>query len=160
MIPRPNSTVRESGFSLVELMVVVLIVAILIAIAIPAFLGARTRAQARAAQSSLKNALTAAKTLYTDNDSYTPVTLATLEDSETSLDFIDGGTASSSPTEVSVEVVSDSTIVVAAEARSGMCYAIRDEQASGGGTTFYAAFSSGSCSAQSAESSSSWGGGW
>jgi type IV pilus assembly protein PilA len=56
---------REGGFTLIELMVVVLIIAILVAIAIPTFLGARQRAQNRAAQSSLRNALTAAKTIYT-----------------------------------------------------------------------------------------------
>jgi type IV pilus assembly protein PilA len=56
---------REGGFTLIELMVVVLIIAILIAIAIPTFLGARTRAQNRAAQASLRNALVAAKSVYT-----------------------------------------------------------------------------------------------
>jgi type IV pilus assembly protein PilA len=57
---------REGGFTLIELMVVVLI----IAIAIPTFLGARTRAQDRAAQASLRNALVAAKSIYTDTQSY------------------------------------------------------------------------------------------
>ncbi len=61
----------EEGFTLIELMVVVLIIAILIAIAIPTFLGARQRAQDRAAQSNLRNALTAEKTYYTDNQAYT-----------------------------------------------------------------------------------------
>ena len=60
----------ERGFTLIELMVVVLIIAILIAIAIPTFLGAKTRAQDKAAQSSLRNALTNAKGIYTDSDSY------------------------------------------------------------------------------------------
>ncbi|MEY2474714.1 MAG: type pilus assembly protein PilA, partial [Actinomycetota bacterium] len=62
---------EEEGFTLIELMVVVLIIAILIAIAIPTFLGARERANNRAAQSSLRNALTAAKVLYTDDQAYT-----------------------------------------------------------------------------------------
>ena len=60
----------ERGFTLIELMVVVLIIAILIAIAIPTFLGAKSRAQDKAAQSSLRNALTNAKGIYTDQDSY------------------------------------------------------------------------------------------
>jgi type IV pilus assembly protein PilA len=69
---------REEGFTLIELMVVVLIIAILIAIAIPTFLGARERAQNRAAQSGLRNALTAAKTIYTDREDYFQATAAAL----------------------------------------------------------------------------------
>src|SRR3954463_7054229 len=60
----------EEGFPLIELMVVVLIIAILLAIAIPSFLGARGKAQDRAAQSNARNAVTAEKTFYTDNQQY------------------------------------------------------------------------------------------
>jgi type IV pilus assembly protein PilA len=61
----------DKGFTLIELMVVVLIIAILIAIAIPTFLGLRERAQDRAAQAELRDALTAAKAFYTDDEDYT-----------------------------------------------------------------------------------------
>jgi type IV pilus assembly protein PilA len=85
----------EDGFTLIELMVVVLIIAILIAIAIPTFLGVQNRAKDRAAQSDLRNALTAAKTLATDNagsflDNSTPpaiIDATDLKAVEGSLDF-------------------------------------------------------------------------
>ena len=91
----------ERGFTLIELMVVVLIIAILIAIAIPTFLGAKTRAQDKAAQSSLRNALTNAKGIYTDTDSYTGSTVAALTTAEPSLTFQTA--ASDGPKVVSVD---------------------------------------------------------
>ena len=48
----------ESGFTLIELMVVLLIIAILLAVAIPTFLGVSGSARDRSAQSSATNALT------------------------------------------------------------------------------------------------------
>ena len=69
-LPRPGH-VRDEGFSLIELTVVVLIIALLVAIAIPTFLGARRRAQDRQAQSNLRNGLSAEKIYYADSQVFT-----------------------------------------------------------------------------------------
>jgi type IV pilus assembly protein PilA len=121
---------REGGFTLIELMVVVLIIAILIAIAIPTFLGARQRAQNRAAQSSLRNALTAAKTIYTDSQSYTSATAAAMLAVEPSLTYVATGVASTSQNQVSVNG-SGGVFAAAAMSASGTCYFIKEDTATG-----------------------------
>ena len=123
----------DEGFTLIELMVVVLIIAILIAIAIPTFLGARSRAQDRAAQSSLRNSLTAAKTLYTDNEDYTTATAAALGAVEPSLTF--QTSASTGQTQVYVNSPNDHYIVMSAYAKSGTCFWLSDDT-QGPGTKF------------------------
>ena len=102
----------DEGFTLIELMVVVLIIAILLAIAIPTFLGAQNRAKDRAAQSDLRNALTAAKTIATDQEGYfrtnttTAITETDLFNAEKSQSFVAGaGTVDA----VGVTVVSDTS---------------------------------------------------
>ncbi len=74
----PTERREDKGFTLIELMVVVLIIAILLAIAIPTFLGAQNKAKDRSAQSSARNALTTAKTLYADAGTYTDASVAKL----------------------------------------------------------------------------------
>jgi len=139
----------ERGFTLIELMVVVLIIAILIAIAIPTFLGAKSRAQDKAAQSSLRNALTNAKGIYTDQDSYgaSSAALVTgLTAAEPSLTF--NATTTTTAKTVSVDVRSTTTVVMVAKSSSGNCFAIGDS-ANGPGTVF-ANLGSASCDPTSA----------
>ncbi len=126
----------EDGFTLIELMVVVLIIAILIAIAIPTFLGARGRAQERAAQSSLRNGLTAAKTMYTDDGDYSGATDANLDEVEPSLTYVAGTAASDDQKEVSV-TASATEWAGATMADSGKCFLIRDVATGTGAGTFY-----------------------
>jgi type IV pilus assembly protein PilA len=103
----------------------------LIAIAIPTFLGARNRAQDRAAQSSLRNALTAAKTIYTDGEDYTKVfsggAPTPLTGVEPSLTFVT--TASTGQTEVFVDATNTTAdyIDMATYSKSGTCMWISDE---------------------------------
>jgi type IV pilus assembly protein PilA len=113
--------------------VVVLIIGILIAIALPTFLGARTRAQNRAAQSDLRNALVAAKTLYTDSSTYVNADAAAMLTVEPSLPFVDGA-----PTGTQVGIAAAAagartatTWAAARQSASGDCYYISESSATG-----------------------------
>ena len=134
----------------VPLMMVVLIIAILIAVLIPTFVGARSRAQDRAVQSSVRNALIAAKVLYSDHGDYTEATVAALQATEPSLGFVDASTSPSGPNAVSVDPVSATYFVAAGQSKSGACYLVRDDASVGGTGERYAKLTSGTCNASSA----------
>lgn len=101
----------ESGFTLVELLVVMLILGLLAAIAIPSFFNQRDKAKDADAKAGVRTAQTAIETYATDNDgSYAAATEAKLELIEPTLkDAGDGGTIGVTPTTkgYAVEVTSE-----------------------------------------------------
>jgi type IV pilus assembly protein PilA len=112
-------------------MVVVLIIGILIAIALPTFLGARKRSEHRAAQTNLRNALTAAKTFFSDNDTYTGFNGATVGAGiEPSLTWSDGTPAATVGT-VYVSKVTATSVTITAKAADGNFYCVKDDSTAG-----------------------------
>ena len=126
-IGQPSGEANDEGFTLIELMVVVLIIAILIAIAIPTFIGAQNRARDRAAQSNLRNALTAVKTIATDDAGlFTSISAASLQSAEGALSY-EFVVSPSATDKVAVEVVlttDPDTIVLESKSASGTTFAV------------------------------------
>jgi prepilin-type N-terminal cleavage/methylation domain-containing protein len=68
---RPHAKLdNQSGFTLIELMIVVAIIAILAGILIPNFVNARAQAQTSACESNLRSIATAMELMYADLQTY------------------------------------------------------------------------------------------
>lgn len=130
-----SGALLDDGWTLVETVVVVLVLGILLAIAIPTYLGSRSRANNRAAQADLRNALVAAKAIYSNNASYVCALAAAtgpcpqaMPQFEATLTYT---TAASTTANPRVSVWTAPTTLQWAAARmskSGVCFGIRDVQ--------------------------------
>ncbi len=102
---------RESGFSLIELLVVILIVGVLAAIAIPMFLSQKGKAVNTGAKTLASTAQTIVEVYATDHDgSYEGVTAKELQKLEASINLTNKGEAllkKASGTKTTYEIVTE-----------------------------------------------------
>jgi len=124
----------ESGFTLIELMVVLLIMAILLAIAIPTFLGVTAGAKVTAAQSDLTNAMITAKATYTNGQKYTVTAtlIARLKKTDPALSWT-ATTPVKGQNSISVATfpsTGGTEVVLTAEDSNGGCWILADNESS------------------------------
>jgi type IV pilus assembly protein PilA len=120
----------ESGFTLVELLVVMLILGLLAAIAIPAFFNQRTKAQDAEAKSTVKTAQTAMETFATDNNgSYATADRGKLKAIEPTL-----SSASTGPNAMTTLTVASNAYTLTVTSDSGNTFTIA--RASDGSLTY------------------------
>ncbi len=139
--PADKAETEESGFTLIELMVVLLIMAILLAIAIPTFLAVTGGAKKTATQSNLTNVVTAATALYSRQQSLPTHTKATtttttttprgldttMKKTQTTITFVATGTTWVAKTvaaknDVSTKAVNNNVAIFAAVDGNTVCW--------------------------------------
>ena len=125
----------ESGFTLVELLVVMLILGLLAAIAIPSFFNQRDKARDADAKELVRTAQTAMETYATDHGgSYAGATPADLIAIESTLNNANGGTGAKDGDALTVPATAaNSYTVTVASANTPNTFSI--SRAGGGGTS-------------------------
>jgi type IV pilus assembly protein PilA len=131
---RQRMTSEESGFTLVELLVVMLILGLLAAIAIPSFFNQRDKARDADAKELVRTAQTAMETYATDNQgSYAGATPAALITIENTLNNANGGTGANDGDALTVTSTADTYTLSVASANTPNTFSIA--RAAGGGVT-------------------------
>jgi prepilin-type N-terminal cleavage/methylation domain-containing protein len=124
-IPVSETSRLESGFTLIELMVVLLIMGILMAIAVPTFIAVAGAGKDKAAQSDLTNAMTAVESYYTNNQYYSGISTSYLDQAEPSLQFVmDGTPASTAQNQVGFEnwATGNNVVALYSWSATGICW--------------------------------------
>jgi type IV pilus assembly protein PilA len=153
---------ERTGFTLIELMMVVAIIAILLLIALPTFVGAKNRASDRQATSILHSSLVAARVGNADQGDYAWLTPATLQAEERSITYTDSATsarAGSNQVSVATGVSGGNTYVIMTSlSSSGKCYALLEQVDAA--TTFQVVSPASSCNAGAFAPGSGWVSSW
>lgn len=130
----------------------VLGVLVFIVASLPTYYGHPDRANDKAAQSGVRNALVAAKTIFTDTDDYSTVTTTSMTATEPSLTYLDNED-STGPSVISISTsttnTSHDTVYLTALSKLDKCFGVTDVAATG--TTFYTlSEANGACAAADA----------
>jgi prepilin-type N-terminal cleavage/methylation domain-containing protein len=115
---RTRSTRAESGFTLVEVLVVILVIGVLIAIGLPTFLATRTRAEDRALQTDLRTSLAAAMTWWAESGTYDGFDQTSAKTSEPSLDWQNAGDPAQDG-QIAIEIAAGPNLLLVARSKSG-----------------------------------------
>lgn len=157
---RPTGPV-ESGFSMIELMMVICVISILLLIAVPTFVGARKPAEDRHAQSILRASLVAARTGSADTGDYAWVTPAALQGEESSVVYL-GGVAHARATQNEVSVATgvhlgDTYVILSSASAAGRCFAVKVTTS---GANSYQAPAMATCNAVAFDPAVGWSSDW
>jgi type IV pilus assembly protein PilA len=114
----------ESGFTLVELMVVVLIIGILIAIVLGTYLGARERASDRAIQANLRTGLAVAISFYDEDTTYTGLDAVQATKEEPTIQWVAGVVPASN--QIDIEVAAGDNLLMVGQSASGRFFCIAE----------------------------------
>ena len=121
----------QAQAQLIIVAVVLVLTIILLAVLVPVFLGLRNTANNRNAESTLENAATVAKGVYSNSESYSTLSTATLKSAEPQIHWVSGSASVTDDHEVFfVPGTNGQSIELMTASASGKCFAAIDIETS------------------------------